>query len=840
VSLTERALEKGDSVEPRNGVGVLLPTAMYFCLLFLGFLLAGVNHPDVTIVRHVRVVGNFRVPSASILRQVSSAPDKPFDPAASQADLRKLYGMGAFQNVEVESRNAGEGYVDVTFRVKEFPFVSAFELDGVKEALAEQIRSFLQKEKLEIRPATPFNPAVANRTALGVRDFMRGRKYPNAEVRIIPESNGPMVRVTLRVIPGPRLEVGKILFRGNESISDSELRKQMQYTRDAPFWARWGGAGRYLPEQLSSDIDRVRHYYESHGFATVAVGRPEVSAEELDRGIRLPLPGISTTNPKVVVRVPIVEGPRYTLSSLKIEGDAKEAAGSVRELTLGIRIPSLYDWSLLEKTRLRIAEGLGHHGYALAQVALERSIDLEHRNVSVTYRITAGYPVLVGRIEFAGNSRLPDKFLRRELKTAEGDVFDSAKLDASVESLNKSNLVKEVSRNDVALHLDEERNKLDIVFKVKEKDRQGIYGTGGTGGIGGGYMGLIYTAFNLLRLGETLSLELDGGAAQSNMLLNIVGTHFLGTPFTIALSGFNRLTNFNIANIVPGPENLIQLLTRRTAGVSLSGAYPITAKLHGGVGFVVARDSITGEDQSGVALPSGPVHRSDLSPFLMYDSTKGMGPQTRGSRVAFSHVFSGTSFLRSMDSTADSLQFAHYVSDPLSHGRNSFAFLFQASTVRPQGSSPLFLDRRLFPGDESVRGFHTGGLSPWAYVPDNSASPLQPAGADTMIGFSSEYRVPIRGALSGVAFMDLGWTHLSRLEASQLGTGASLLDATNGLLRASLGGELRLQLPMIRQPARVIFAWNPLRFTGVFQGPSSRLPLSDPRGVVRFALGSLF
>jgi outer membrane protein insertion porin family len=813
---------------------------MSSCLILLGAILSGQIYADVTMVRRVEVIGNFRVPAESILRQVSAASERPFDPAASQADLRKLYGMGVFQNVEIDSRDAGKGWVDVTYRVKEFPFVSAFLLDGVKEGLEAQIHDFLRKEKLEIRPATPFNPSATNKTALAVRDFLRERKHPNADVRVLPESTGSTVRVVLQIRPGPRMEVGAVRFSGNKSVSDDELRRQMKHTRAAPFYARLAGAGRYVPEELLSDLEQIRRFYQSRGFATAAVGKPSIEAQELHNGIHLPLPGLSGMNPKVVVEIPIIEGPQFTLSSVQVEGDAKAAAAKVGDLIRAVRVPSLYDASLLENTRQKIIGALGHHGYALARVDLEQSVDAEQHSVRAFLRISAGDPVLIGKIDFEGNKRLPDKFLRRELRAGEGEVFDSAKLDQSIERLNKCNLVQEVHRSDVALRMDEERDALDITIKVKEKDRQGIYGTGGTGGIGGGYLGLIYTAFNLLRLGETLSLELDGGASQSNILLDIVGTHFLGTPFTVALAGFNRLTNFNVASIVPGPENLVQVLRRRTRGAGLSGAYPITTKLQMGLGFQVARDSVTGEAQPGSAFPDQTSNRSELAPFVVYDSTRGIGPATCGYRIGFSHAFSGAGFLQSLDSTRDSFQFSRYFSDPWSGGRNSFAFMFQASAVRPRGSSPLFIDRRLFPGDESVRGFQRGGLSPWAYVPDNTASPLQPAGADMLLGFSSEYRVPIRGALSGVAFMDLGWTHVSPFEAAQMSKEARLVEETNGLLRASMGGELRLQLSMIHQPARVIFAWNPLRLSGLLRNSPSLLRLSDPRGSVRFALGNIY
>jgi hypothetical protein len=66
--------------------------------------------------------------------------------------------------------------------------------------------------------------------------------------------------------------------------------------------------------------------------------------------------------------------------------------------------------------------------------------------------------------------------------------------------------------------------------------------------------------------------------------------------------------------------------------------------------------------------------------------------------------------------------------------------------------------------------------------------------------------------------------------------GVSLLEKTSSLVRASTGAELRLQLPVIRQPARLIFAWNPLRLD-TWVGNASSFRLADPHTAIRFAVG---
>ncbi len=100
---------------------------------------------------------------------------------------------------------------------------------------------------------------------------------------------------------------------------------------------------------------------------------------------------------------------------------------------------------------------------------------------------------------------------------------------------------------------------------------------------------------------------------------------------------------------------------------------------------------------------------------------------------------------------------------------------------------------------------------------------------------SAAYRVPGAGQLSGAAFFDPGCTRPRPAAVAE--PGLELLDATNALLRASTGGELRLQLPVVNQPARLVLAWNPLRLNRTLRDGVSIVSLADRRGLLRFALG---
>ena len=796
--------------------------------------------PPPPTIRHVNVEGNVRVPSATILHSISAAPGKEFIRDEVQDDLRRLHDLGVFQFLEIREQLPDGNTVDLTYRVREQPWVSDFVIDGVDQGKREQISRFLEREKLTVRPATPFRPGEASKAAKAVRQYLRNRRYPLAEVKL---SSEPVAKgscqVRLIVQAGPRLDIGAVRFSGNRSASSGELLRQLQYLRSASLSAPWSVKGAYTPEYAAADLNNLRQFYRSKGFAAVSVGRPEAIAQHSERSWWFPVPGIGGSEFKLALLIPIVEGPRYRLISVRSEGNAKAAAPDLAEILTAVPVPAEYDFSALASARNRMVDALGRHGYAMSRVELVQDRNDTECTVRAVYRVEAGHPMIVGRIEFQGNMRLRENLLRREIVVREGRIYDSTRLDESVKRLNRSGMIQPVQRAEVTLQYNGTSGLMDIVFHVKEKERQGIYGAGGTGGIGGGYLGILYSAFDLLGLGESLAFQLDGGASQANSVLNIVGRHFLGFPFTLGLSVFHRVTHVNVASIVPDAGDLIHVLRHRSAGIGLSGAYPVTSQIQVRLGARFERLSLSENNASDGGGWHGRVQgRTDLSPSFILDATHGTGPETRGARLDVATSLGGTTMLRSVDTTAQSFRLSQYLDDPLTRGRNSIAFRFQGAFTRPRNDILLTSDRRLYPGDEIVRGFQRGGLVPWIYSPAGNVS-TSPAGADTVLGFSAEYRIRIQGPLSGAAFIDLGWSRLSAKHAD-LGTGSILLDTTNGVLRGSVGGELRLQLPLIRQPGRLVFSWNPLRLDRLIQGGSSPIRLADPRGAIRFALGDLF
>jgi len=181
--------------------------------------------------------------------------------------------------------------------------------------------------------------------------------------------------------------------------------------------------------------------------------------------------------------------------------------------------------------------------------------------------------------------------------------------------------------------------------------------------------------------------------------------------------------------------------------------------------------------------------------------------------------------------------------DPLTNGRNSWAFRSFAAGVSSFRGDLLF-QNRYFTGDELLRGFRRGELSPYSVedLTDSSGkNSFQsiPTGADLLVGMNVEYRVPVARRTQVVGFYDTG---SSWLLPNWLGPDRpTVLSGTNGILRASTGLELRWQIPAVEQPLRLDLAINPLRLARLFLLPDgSRFHPPDRLLGWTWGLGPLF
>src|SRR5262249_20069879 len=95
-------------------------------------------------VAQVGISGNLRVEEDAIRVHLRSQPGQPFDQDLIDRDIRSIYAMGFFDQVDADVTKVGENRVDVVFRVKERPLVRTVKVEGTDKVKREELEGALK------------------------------------------------------------------------------------------------------------------------------------------------------------------------------------------------------------------------------------------------------------------------------------------------------------------------------------------------------------------------------------------------------------------------------------------------------------------------------------------------------------------------------------------------------------------------------------------------------------------------------------------------------------------------------------------------------------------------
>jgi outer membrane protein insertion porin family len=183
------------------------------------------------------------------------------------------------------------------------------------------------------------------------------------------------------------------------------------------------------------------------------------------------LPPISTASQGDLSRgaiPPSTQG--YRLGEIRLTGAKRLDTDTVRS-ALGLVSGEIYDESQLRKNIENLKKAYGTLGFITFQVQPVFNVDEQRKILNVTVNIDEGLPYYFNRITFTGNTTIPDEVLRREIALKEGLLFDSTRLEFSRLRLNQLGLFEEIKVEDFQITPSPDTQKVDIVLKVKEKQR---------------------------------------------------------------------------------------------------------------------------------------------------------------------------------------------------------------------------------------------------------------------------------------------------------------------------------------------------------------------------------
>ncbi|MGB2879137.1 MAG: outer membrane protein assembly factor BamA [Candidatus Omnitrophota bacterium] len=399
----------------------------------------------------IRIKGNYAISTATILNRLKIKPGDVFEEAALNKELKRLYALGYFSDVFVETEDLPEGVV-ITFTVVEKPVIKEIIFRGNTKISSNKLVKKLTIQKGDLLDFSRLSQDIAE-----IRSFYIEQGYYQVSVdyKIETDPETGQADVIFLVNEGQSVKVRAIKFEGNENISKGELEKLM--TTKTAWWFIRKGA--FDEEKFQADLDRIASYYRSKGYLDArATSKAEYSEDGKD----------------LFLTVVVSEGKLYSIGDIKIEGKLAFPEKEIRDL-IKMKSGDALDYQEMKDDVEKIRVYYYDKGYMDADIDVQQKYNPSTDRMDLTYVIDSHDEIYVGKINIVGNTKTRDKVIRREVRLYPGEKYDGNQLKTSKEKIYDLGFFEDVYFETVPT---DKKDVKDLNVTVKET-KTGEFSFGG-------------------------------------------------------------------------------------------------------------------------------------------------------------------------------------------------------------------------------------------------------------------------------------------------------------------------------------------------------------------------
>ena len=637
------------------------------------------------IVNDIRIAGLQRVSTGSIFNTIPISVGDKIDDRKIVDITRALFATEQFDDIQI-----GRDGNALIITVAERPSISSIDISG-NSALKTEIllESF---DGIGITEGQVYKRSTLERMkAELVRSYSsQGRYGAGVEIYETPQPRN-RVSISIEIDEGESAKIDGITILGNNIFSDEDLLDVMELSEGS--WLSFlSNDDQYSREKLQGDLENLESYYLDRGYLQFSIESSQVS--------------ISRDRSSIYITYIILEGPKYTISDVKIVGDMpvnEELIDPIIETQKDIT----YSQAQITQIEEIFTSLLGNEGYAFASVKGQPDIDEEMLEVDLSFVIDPGKRTYTRKILFEGNEITQDDVLRREMRQFEGAWASDDKIEQSRVRLERLGFFKEVNVETVPVPGTDDQ--IDVKFRVEEET---------TGNVGGnlGYsdfglmLGFNLQERNFLGTGNSVGIAINKSIYQEVYNLSFYDPYYTIDGASRGYSLYYRKTDygeFNIANY-----------TSDSQGLGIQFGYPISDTQRVGLNLTYDKTEI---DQ-------GTLPVRDILDFLLEEgnSFQTVSAQAVWSRITLNRGMFPTDgastealFLATLplsDINYYKLNIRQKFYQPLNVWDLVFGFQGEIGYLAPYGdtNNVPFFQHFYAGGPRSLRGFESNTLGPRA------------------------------------------------------------------------------------------------------------------------------
>ena len=637
------------------------------------------------IVNDIRIAGLQRVSTGSIFNTIPISVGDKIDDRKIVDITRALFATEQFDDIQI-----GRDGNALIITVAERPSISSIDISG-NSALKTEIllESF---DGIGITEGQVYKRSTLERMkAELVRSYSsQGRYGAGVEIYETPQPRN-RVSISIEIDEGESAKIDGITILGNNIFSDEDLLDVMELSEGS--WLSFlSNDDQYSREKLQGDLENLESYYLDRGYLQFSIESSQVS--------------ISRDRSSIYITYIVSEGPKYTISDVKIVGDMpinEELIDPIIETQKDIT----YSQAQITQIEEIFTSLLGNEGYAFASVKGQPDIDEEMLEVDLSFVIDPGKRTYTRKILFEGNEITQDDVLRREMRQFEGAWASDDKIEQSRVRLERLGFFKEVNVETVPVPGTDDQ--IDVKFRVEEET---------TGNVGGnlGYsdfglmIGFNLQERNFLGTGNSVGIAINKSIYQEVYNLSFYDPYYTIDGASRGYSLYYRKTDygeFNIANY-----------TSDSQGLGIQFGYPISDTQRVGLNLTYDKTEI---DQ-------GTLPVRDILDFLLEEgnSFQTVSAQAVWSRITLNRGMFPTDgastealFLATLplsDINYYKLNIRQKFYQPLNVWDLVFGFQGEIGYLAPYGDTDNvpFFQHFYAGGPRSLRGFESNTLGPRA------------------------------------------------------------------------------------------------------------------------------
>ncbi|MDA8242908.1 MAG: outer membrane protein assembly factor BamA, partial [Elusimicrobia bacterium] len=563
-------------------------------------------------VAEAAVKGNVNLKPKTVIKAGKARKGRVYMKDFVQDDIEAILALGSVDKVSVDiakvpgaevpeklARAAGvTEAVRVTYIVTEKPIIRSLEVSGNKGLSKGRV-----KDEMTLKKKDYFDELKVREDLIKIADMYREKGYIDIQTdyEVKFDSAASACDLTIKLKEGNKARVADVRINGAEGFPVKKLVKKFK-NRPKKI---------YAPQELSSDIEKLKEFYKNNGYADFSVDRTSTTFNE--------------NRSSATIDITITEGKKIKFGGTYFSGNSVYLPSDLLPL-VEYRRGKYFSQEKLDDTVRALQDKYADKGYLKAVIVPQRSFIEATGETDITFLITENSQIYVDHIDVEGNKATKTYVLRREITQKEREVFSSSKIRRSQEKIFNLGFIDDVAP---VINPTPDPDKVDLVFDVTE-GKPGMLTAGAGISSTDGLVGtLSMSHMNLFGRAQRTSLSWNFGKRVQDYYLSWMTPWVGDHPTSLGVDVFNT------RHYKPYRDTISAYTERRTGGKISLGPRFQEDKYQLRTSYTYEKVRITGVDQIYQGeLQEGTSVTSSVYVELTRDTRDNVWDPTKGTKTS--------------------------------------------------------------------------------------------------------------------------------------------------------------------------------------------------------------